>query len=393
MREVVIVNAARTAIGSFGGGLQSMSAVKLGITAAKAVLERSGVNADIVDEVIVGNILSAGLGQNVARQISLGAGIPDSVPAMTINQVCGSSLRAVSLAAQIIRCGDADVILAGGTESMSNAPYLLDKARWGQRMGNGKLLDSMISDGLWDIYNDYHMGMTAENIAEKWNISRDEQDAFAVESQRRAGDAIAAGRFTAEITPVEIPQRKGDSVVFDVDEYPRPTTTAQSLAKMRPAFKPADGSVTAGNASGINDGAAMLLVMSKEKADRLGIQYMAKIIGAGNAGVAPELMGYGVVPASQMALAKAGIGIDQLDLAESNEAFAVQALCVMRALGLQAEKTNVNGGAIALGHPIGASGARILTTLLYELERRNGKYGLATLCVGGGMGVAIVVER
>jgi len=393
VREVVIVNAVRTAIGSFGGGLLSMSAVKLGVTAAKAVFERAGVSPDAVDEVIIGNVLSAGLGQNVARQVSLGAGVPDTKPAMTVNQVCGSSLRAVSLAAQIIGCGDAEIILAGGTESMSNSPYLLDSARWGQRMGNGKLTDSMINDGLWDVYNDYHMGVTAENLAEKWNISREDQDAFAAESQRRAGEAIAAGRFKAEITPVVIPQRKGDPIVFDTDEYPRPSTSAQSLAKMRPAFKPSGGTVTAGNASGINDGAAMLIIMSKEKAEQLGIKYMAKITGYATAGVAPEIMGYGVVPATQRALTKAGIGIDQLDLAEANEAFAVQALCVTRELGLKAEKTNVNGGAIALGHPIGASGARILTTLLYELERRDGKYGLATLCVGGGMGVALVVER
>ncbi|MCL2699254.1 MAG: acetyl-CoA C-acetyltransferase [Defluviitaleaceae bacterium] len=392
MREVVIVSAARTAIGSFGGGLASLSAVQLGVTAAKAVFERSGVDPETVDEVLVGNVLSAGQGQNIARQISLGAGVPETVPAMTLNFVCGSGLRSVSLAAQMIRSGDADIILAGGTESMSNAPYLLDTARWGQRMGNGKLVDILIKDGLTDVFNDYHMGITAENIAEKWGITREEQDAFALESQRRAVAAVAAGKFKAEIAPISIPQRKGDPVVFDTDEYPRAETTLASLEKLRPAFKP-DGTVTAGNSSGVNDGAAMLLVMSKAKADKLKLKYMAKIIGYGLGGVDPSIMGYGVVPASRNALAMAKIGVEQLDLAEANEAFAVQALCVTSELGLPAEKTNVNGGAIALGHPIGSSGARVLTTLLYELERGGGRYALATLCIGGGMGVALVVER
>jgi acetyl-CoA C-acetyltransferase len=299
----------------------------------------------------------------------------------------------VSLAAQIIGCGDADVILAGGTESMTNVPYMLKTVRWGQRMGNEKLLDALVADGLWDVYNDYHMGMTAENLAERWNISREEQDAFALESQRRVAEATAAGKFKAEITPVEIPQRKGPPVLIKHDEYPRPEITLASLAKLRPAFKPDGGTVTSGNASGVNDGAAAVLVMSKEKAEEMGFKYMAKIVGYGMGGVDPAIMGYGVVPATRNALAKAGITVDQLDLAESNEAFAAQSLCVIRELGLAPEKTNVNGGAISLGHPIGASGARILTTLLYELERRDGKFGLATLCVGGGMGVALVIER
>ncbi|MDR2940164.1 MAG: acetyl-CoA C-acetyltransferase [Clostridiales bacterium] len=391
MREVVIVAAARTPIGSFGGGLAPVSAAALGVAAAKSVLERSGVSPDMVEEVIIGNVLSAGLGQNISRQVCLGAGIPDTVSAMTINKMCGSGLRSVSLAAQIIACGDVDIILTGGTESMSNAPYLLEKARWGQRMGDGVIVDSMIKDGLWDIYNDYHMGVTAENIAEKWGITREDQDKFAAESQRRAVKAIAEGKFKDEIVPVEIPKRKGAPLIMDTDEYPKSDTTVDSLAKLRPAFKP-NGTVTAGNASGINDGAAMLLVMSKEKADALGIKYMAKIIGYGSAGVDPSIMGYGVVPAVKKALDKAGLVAGQIDRAEANEAFAAQALCVTRELGLTPDKTNVNGGAIALGHPIGASGARILTTLLYELKRSGGKYGLATLCIGGGMGTAIVVE-
>jgi len=393
MREVVIVAAARTPIGSFGGSLMPMTAVNLGVIAAKAVFERAGVSPDIVEETIIGNVISAGQGQNVARQVSIGAGVPETVPAMTLDCVCGSSLRTVSLAAQLIGAGEADVILAGGTESMTNAPYMLKTVRWGQRMGNEKLLDSLVADGLWDVFNDYHMGMTAEDLAVKGNISREEQDAFALESQRRVAEATSAGKFKAEITPVEVPQRKGGAIILKTDEYPKPEITLASLSKLKPVFKPDGGTVTAGNSSGVNDGAAMVLVMSKEKAEELGIQYMAKIIGFASGGVDPSIMGYGVVPATRKALERAGISIDQLDLIESNEAFAAQSIYVMRELEFSPEKTNVNGGAISLGHPIGASGARVLTTLLYELERRDGKYGLATLCVGGGMGVAVVVER
>jgi acetyl-CoA C-acetyltransferase len=392
MREVVIAGAARTAIGSFGGGLAGVSAVQLGVTAAKAAMERGKITANLIDEVIVGNVLSAGLGQNVARQIALGAGLPVSTPAMSLNKVCGSGLRAVSLAAQIIKAGDADIILAGGTESMSNAPYILRGHRTGVKMGNDTLVDSMINDGLWDIYNDYHMGVTAENVAKQCGITREEQDAFSLASQQKAQAAIEAGRLKDEITPVSIPQRKGEPVLFDTDEYPRFNSTMEGFRKLRPAFKP-DGTVTAGNASGINDGAAMLIVCSKEKAAELGLPVLAAIRGYASAGVDPSVMGLGVVPSVKLALKKAGLGIEDIGLAEANEAFAAQALAVTRELGLKPEITNVNGGAIALGHPIGASGARILTTLLYEMPRRGVRYGLAALCIGGGMGTALIVER
>jgi acetyl-CoA C-acetyltransferase len=392
MREVVIVSAARTAIGSFGGSLSGLSAVELGKIAAEEAIKRAGISKESIQEVVIGNVLSAGLGQNVARQVAVKAGLHETTPALTINMVCGSGLRAVSLAAQMIMSEDADIVLAGGAESMSNAPYLLNKARWGQRMGNGELVDSMITDGLWDAFNNYHMGITAENVAEKWNISREEQDAFAAESQRRAEIAIKEGRFKDEIVPVVIPQKKGDAVIVDTDEYPKFGTTAEKLQNLKPAFKK-DGTVTAGNASGINDGAAMLVIMSKEKAEELGIKPLAKIKSFASVGLDPAIMGYGPVPATEKALKKAGLIAAELDVVEANEAFAAQALSVVKDLKLDAAKVNVNGGAIALGHPIGASGARVLTSLVYEMNRRDLKTGLATLCIGGGMGTAIVLER
>lgn len=392
MREVVIVSAARTAIGSFGGSLAAIPAVELGAIAAKGAMERGQIKPEQIDEVIVGNVLSAGLGQNVARQISLKAEIPVGVPAMGISKVCGSGLRAITLAAQIIKAGDADIILAGGAESMSNAPYVLKNHRLGHKMGNETLVDTMIQDGLWDAFNDYHMGVTAENIADRYNITRQEQDAFSAESQQRAQKAMEAGRFKEEIVPVLIPVKKGEPKIFDTDEFPRSGTTEEALLKLRPSFLK-EGTVTAGNASGLNDGAAMVILCSKEKAEELGLQVMARITGYGSAGVEPEVMGLGVVPAATLAMKQAGITSRELDLAEANEAFAAQAIAVCRDLGLDPAKTNVNGGAIALGHPIGASGARILTTLLYEMEKREAKKGLATLCIGGGMGTAIVVER
>lgn len=392
MCEVVIVSAARTAVGSFGGALSGVTAVELGITAANAAIERAKIDKNIIDEVIVGNVLSAGLGQNVARQVAIGAGLPVTTPAMSLGKVCGSGLRAVSLAAQIIKAGDADVILAGGTESMSNSPYALNKHRFGIKMGNDSLVDTMINDGLWDAYNNYHMGVTAENVAKERNITREEQDAFALASQHKAQAAIEAGRFKDEIAPVMIPQRRGEPVAFDTDEYPRFNSTIEGFQKLKPAFQK-EGTVTAGNASGINDGAAMLVICSQKKAEELGLPIMAKIKGYGSGGIDPSIMGLGVEPAVMIALRKAGIAVKDLDLIEANEAFAAQALAVIKGLELEPEKTNVNGGAIALGHPIGASGARILTTLLYEMMRRNSKYGLATLCIGGGMGTAVIVER
>ena len=391
MCEVVICSAARTAIGSFGGGLSGLSAVDIGVVAAKAAIERAKLSAEQIDEVIVGNVLSAGLGQNVARQVALGTGLPESTPAMSLNKVCGSGLRAVSLAAQIIMAGDANVILAGGTESMSSAPFLLHGHRVGIKMGNGTLVDSMIHDGLWDVYNNYHMGVTAENVANQCDITRKDQDEFALQSQQRAQAAIEGGVFREEIAPVSIPQRKGDPKIFDTDEFPRFGSTIEGFQKLKPAFIK-EGSVTAGNASGINDGAAMLIVCSKAKAIELNLPIMATIKGYGSAGVNPAVMGLGVVPASKLALKKAGITVEELDLAEANEAFAAQALAATRELGLKPEITNVNGGAIALGHPIGASGARILTTLIYEMNRRKARLGLAALCIGGGMGTAVVVE-
>jgi acetyl-CoA C-acetyltransferase len=391
MRKAVIVSAARTPIGSFGGAFASLSAVDLGVIAAKEAIKRAGIEPSMVEEVYFGNVLGAGLGQNVARQVSLGAGLPNETPALTINMVCGSGLRAVSMAAQFVESGQCDIILCGGTESMTNAPYLLPKARWGHRMGDGSVVDYMVHDGLWDIYNNYHMGITAENVAEQYGITREEQDEFAAKSQMRAEAAQKAGKFAEEIVPVIIPQKKGDPVVIDTDEYPRHGSTIEKMAKLKPAFKK-DGTVTAGNASGINDGAAALIIMSKEKADELGLKYLCEVAAYGSAGVDPKVMGLGPVPATKKALAKAGWTIDDLDLVEANEAFAAQSLAVVRELGLNPEITNVNGGAIALGHPIGASGARILITLIYEMQKRDARKGLATLCIGGGMGTSMLVE-
>ena len=358
----------------------------------RQLIQQSGIDAAEVDEVILGQVLTAGAGQNPARQASIGAGLPHAVPSMTLNKVCGSGLKALHLAAQAIRCGDADVVIAGGMENMSLAPYVMPAARTGLRMGHGKLVDSMIQDGLWDAFNDYHMGITAENLVEKYGITREAQDAFAASSQQKAVAAIEAGRLRGEITPIEIPQRKGEPLVFDTDEQPRAGTTAESLAKLKPAFKK-DGSVTAGNASSLNDGAAAVLLMSAEKAKALGLPVMARIASYANAGVDPAIMGIGPVSATRRCLEKAGWTLDELDLIEANEAFAAQALSVGQELGWDANKVNVNGGAIAIGHPIGASGCRILVTLLHEMIRRDVHKGLATLCIGGGQGVALAIER
>lgn len=392
MREVVIVSAKRTALGSFGGAFKDISAVELGKIAVKGALDAINLDYDLVDEVILGNVLGAGLGQNVARQVSMHAGLSEKVPAFTINKVCGSGLKSVVLGAQSIMAGDNEIVVAGGTENMSMAPYVLPGARWGQRMGDGKLVDTMLKDGLVDAFGDYHMGMTAENIAERFNITREDQDVLAAASQNKAESAIAAGKFVDEIVPVSIPQRKGDPVVVEKDEFPRSGVTVESLAKLRPAFKK-DGTVTAASSSGINDGAAILVLMSKEKAEALGLPYLAKIKSYASAGVDPEIMGTGPIPATQKALAKAGITIDDLDLIEANEAFASQALSVVRGLEANMDKVNVNGGAIAIGHPIGASGARILVTLLHEMQKTDAKLGLATLCIGGGQGISMVVEK
>ncbi|ERS85905.1 acetyl-CoA acetyltransferase [Marinobacter sp. EVN1] len=392
MRDVVIVAAKRTAIGSFGGGLSSLRADQLGTAVIKAVMEETGVAGDQINEVILGQVLTAGCGQNPARQSAINAGLPASVPAITINKVCGSGLKAVHMAVQAIQCGDAEMILAGGQESMSQAPHVLPNSRNGQRMGNWSMIDTMITDGLWDAFNDYHMGITAENIVEKYGITRDEQDAFAAASQQKAVAAQKAGYFDSQIVPVTIPQRKGDPLVVDKDECPRDGVTGDSLGKLRPAFKK-DGSVTAGNASSLNDGAAVVMVCSADKAKELGLTPLATIKAHANAGVDPTIMGTGPIPASQRCLERAGWTVDDLDLIEANEAFAAQAISVNRDLGWDTAKVNVNGGAIALGHPIGASGCRILVSLLHEMTRRDAKKGLATLCIGGGMGVALAVER
>ncbi|WP_125153349.1 acetyl-CoA C-acetyltransferase [Clostridium rectalis] len=392
MREVVIASAVRTAVGSFGGVLKDVPAVDLGATVIKEAINRAGIKPEQVQEVILGNVLQAGLGQNPARQAVIKAGLPQEVPAFTINKVCGSGLRAVSLACQMIKAGDADVIIAGGMENMSRAPYVLNNARWGQRMGNGQMVDEMITDGLWDAFNQYHMGITAENIAERWGITREMQDEFSASSQNKAEEAVKSGRFKDEIVPVVIPQRKGDPKVVDTDEFPRFGTTKEKLAKLRPAFKK-DGTVTAGNASGINDGAAALVIMSAEKAEELGIKPLVKIVSYGSAGLDPAIMGYGPFHATKVALEKVNLKVEDLDLIEANEAFAAQSLAVAKDLNFDMSKVNVNGGAIALGHPIGASGARILVSLLHEMEKRDAKKGLATLCIGGGMGTALVVER
>ena len=392
MREVVIVSAARTPIGSFGGSLKGVPTRKLGAIAIKGAVERAGIKPEMVDEVIMGAVLQGALGQNVARQMTLDAGLPIETPAMTINKVCGSGLRAVELAAQIIKAGDADIVVAGGAENMSATAYAVPAGRWGARMNNTQMVDMMVNDGLWDAFNGYHMGITAENVAEQWGITREQLDEFAVISQNRAEAAIKAGKFKDEIVPVEVPQRKGDPIIFDTDEFPKFGTTMEKVAKLKPAFKK-DGIVTAANASGINDAGAAVVVMSKDKADELGIKPLCTIKSYASAGVDPSIMGVGPVPATKKALAKAGLKIEDMDLVEANEAFAAQSLAVRKDLNLDPEKTNVNGGALALGHPIGASGCRILITLIYEMMKRDSKYGLATLCIGGGMGTALIVER
>lgn len=389
--EVVIVSAVRTALGNFNGSLKNVSAPELGGTVIKGALEQAGVKPDQVDEVIMGNVLQAGLGQNPARQAAFRAGIPESVSSMTINKVCGSGLKAVHLATQAILAGDAEIVVAGGMENMSQAPYLLKNARDGFKMGDQKLVDTLTSDGLTCVFNDYHMGITAENLADKYSITREEQDEFSAWSQDKAVKAIEVGKFKDEIVPVVIPQRKGEPIVFETDEYPKKGTTAEKLAGLRPAFKK-DGSVTAGNASGINDGAAALVVMSKKKADELGLKPLVTIKANASAGVDPSIMGIGPVPAVRKALEKASLSIEDLQLIEANEAFAAQSLAVDRELHFNKDILNVNGGAIALGHPIGASGARILVTLIHEMNRRKANVGLATLCIGGGQGVATIVE-
>lgn len=392
MTEVVIVAAVRTPIGSFGGSLKDISAVDLGSLVIKNAIERAGLEPEQVDEVIMGNVLGAGLGQNVARQMSVHAGVPVTVPAFTINKVCGSGLKAVQLAVQAVLCGDAEVVVAGGAENMSQAPYILPNQRWGSRIGNATVVDTMLRDGLTDGFEDYHMGITAENVAEQYGITREDQDSFALQSQKRAVAAVEAGRFKEEIIPVEISQRRGEPLVFDTDEFPRKDVSLEGLSKLRPAFQK-DGSVTAGNSSGINDGAAVVIVMSAEKAKELGVPVLATIKSYASAGLDPKVMGCGPIYASRKALEKAGLTVADLDLVESNEAFAAQACAVAKELNLDLEKVNVNGGAISLGHPIGASGCRILVTLLHEMQKRDAKRGLATLCIGGGMGTALIVER
>jgi acetyl-CoA C-acetyltransferase len=391
-QNIVIVAAGRTAVGSFGGSLAAVSAVDLGATVIRALLDRSGISPDQVDEVILGQVLTASAGQNPARQATLKAGLPEKVPAMTINKVCGSGLKAVHLAMQAVACGDAEIVIAGGQESMSQAPHALPRSREGQRMGDWKLVDTMIVDGLWDAFNQCHMGSTAENIARKYGFKRDDQDGFAAASQQKTEAAQTAGRFKDEIIPVLVPQRKGDPIAFAEDEFPRHGTTKEGLAKLRPAFDK-EGSVTAGNASGLNDGAAAVIVTTEAKAKALGLTPMARIVAFASAGVDPAIMGTGPIPASTKCLEKAGWRVADLDLVEANEAFAAQAMSVNQEMGWDLGKVNVNGGAIAIGHPIGASGARVLVSLLYEMQRRDAKKGLATLCIGGGQGVAMAIER
>lgn len=390
--DVVIVAAGRTALGSFGGSLAGIPASELGAKVIKGLLARSGLSADMIDEVIMGQVLQAGVGQNPARQAALSAGLPQEVSALTINKVCGSGLKAVHLAAQAVQCGDSGIVIAGGQENMSASPHILPRSRDGQRMGNWEMVDTMIKDGLWCAFNDCHMGITAENIADKYGFSRAEQDLFAATSQQRTEAAQNAGAFDEEIIPVEIPQRKGDPIVFARDEFPRAGTTTESLAKLRPAFKK-DGSVTAGNASGINDGAAGVVVMSAARAKELGLTPIAKVVSFGSAGVDPAIMGTGPIPAVRKCLDRAGWSVQDLDLIEANEAFAAQAMSVNKELGFDLSKVNVSGGAIAIGHPIGASGARVLVTLLHGMKRTGANKGLATLCIGGGQGVALAVER
>jgi len=397
MRQVIVISAKRSPIGNFGGVFKDISAVQLGVNTLQSMLKETGLKPELIDEVIIGNVCGAGLGQNVARQIAIHSGIPDTVPAYTVNKVCGSGMKAVSLAALMIGSGEADIIVAGGTENMSQIPYALKDARWGARMGDKEMVDLMIRDGLSDIFNDYHMGITAENLAEKYNINREEQDAFAAQSQNRTEEAQIAGKFKDEIVPFSIPQRKGEPIIVDKDEMPRAGVTVASIAKLRPAFKN-DGTVTAANSSGINDSAAFLILMSAEKAKELGLKAMATFVNSASAGVNPSLMGYGPVPAIKKVLLKAGWNLQDIELAELNEAFAAQSLAVLKGLELEGmgklnpEIVNVNGGAIALGHPIGASGTRIIVTLLHEMKRRETKKGLAALCIGGGMGIATLWE-
>ena len=390
MKEVVIVSAARTPIGKFGKAFKDVTAVELGTVAVKEAIKRAGIKVEDIDEVVLGNVIQAGLGQNVARQTAVKAGIPESVPAFTINKVCGSGLRAVSLAAQMIKAGDVDVVVAGGMENMSRAPYVVNGSRWGTKMGNVEMVDSMINDALWDAFNNYHMGVTAENIAEKWGLTREELDEFAATSQQKAEAAIKNGEFKEEIVPVVIKSRKGD-IVVDTDEQPRFGSTVETLSGLKPCFKKG-GVVTAGNASGLNDGAAALVVMSADKAKELGIKPLAKIVSYASAGLDPAIMGYGPFYATKKALEKVDLDVKDLDLIEANEAFATQSLAVAKDLGFDMSKVNVNGGATALGHPVGASGARILVTLLYAMKKRGAKKGLATLCIGGGQGTSLIVE-
>lgn len=393
MREIVILSAVRTPIGSLGGALKDVSAVELGSIAAKEAIKRANIKSHMIDEVLIGNVLSAGLGQNVARQVAIKSDIPVEVPALAINKVCGSGLRAVSMAAQFIALGDCDVVLAGGCESMSNAPYLLNKGRYGYGLGDNKLVDSLVNDGLTDAFNNYHMGITAENLAEKFGISKEEQDRFALLSQEKAKNAQLNNRFKDEIVEVKVPQKKGDPIVVDTDEHPKHNTTIEKLAKLRTAFKK-DGTVSAGNASGINDGSAMVILMSRDKCDELGLKPLASIVSYASAGVDPSIMGYGPVPATEKALRKANLKLDDIDLIEANEAFAAQALSVEKGLNFDMEKVNVNGGAIALGHPIGASGCRILVSLVHEMQKRDTAHlGLATLCIGGGQGTSLIIKK
>lgn len=392
MKEVVIVAARRSPIGSFGGSLKNINAVELGQKVVVETLKDINLDPAEVDEVILGNVLSGGLGQNVSRQIAINAGIPQDASAFTINKVCGSGLKSVILGAQSIMLGDNEVVVVGGSESMSQAPYVLPTARYGQRMGDGKIVDTMLSDGLTDAFHGIHMGITAENIAEKYGFTREAQDEFAAKSQNKAEKAIKEGRFKNEIVPIEIPQRKGEPVIFAQDEFPRFGSTAESLGKLRPAFKK-DGTVTAGNASGINDGAAILVLMTREKAEKLGLEVLASVVSYASAGVDPLIMGTGPISATKKALAKADMSVDDLELVESNEAFAAQAMSVAQELNLNEDITNVNGGAISLGHPIGASGARILVSLIHEMKKRDAKKGLATLCIGGGQGISLIIKR
>ena len=397
MNKPVIVSVKRTAVGKFGGCYTGVSAVELAVEVAKSIIKETGIKPENIDEVIIGNVLSAGLGQNVARQVQLGAGIPVEKTAFTVGKVCGSGLKSIALAASAIQTGDADVILAGGTENMSRAPYVSQTTRYGARMGHSEFIDSMITDGLWDVFNDYHMGNTAENLADKWDISREELDRFSAASQNKTENAMNNGKFKDEIVPIHIPQRKGDPLIIDQDEFPKSGVTIESLSKLKPAFKK-DGKVTAASSSGINDGAALALVMSEDKAKELGIKPVAYIKAYASAGVDPSIMGFGPVPAIKKVLKKSGWKLDEIDLIELNEAFAAQSLAVIKGLEkdlgtIDIEKVNVNGGAISLGHPIGASGARILVTLLHEMIKRDDKKGLASLCIGGGQGIALLVER